>query len=142
MEKYFTSVKFRSILTNRLTIGSLFQHKDQLPDHMSSSIIYCYGCLQCGSRYVGASSRNFYIRVREHAGLSYRTGVPLSCPSQSSIRDHATSCGVLVISRDFSIIGNVPSSVIELRIFESLFIHKLQPPLNSTVSAYPLKVVC
>ena len=141
MEKYFPSIKFRAILTNRFTIGSLFQHKDKLPDHMRSSIIYSYGCPQCGSRYVGSSSRNFYIRVREHAGLSYRTGVPLSCPSQSSIRDHATSCGVPVVSKDFSILGNVSSNLIELRILESLYIHKLKPPLNSTVSAYPLKVV-
>ena len=42
--------------------------------------------------------------------------------------------------RDFWIISNHPFNVTELRIFESLFIHKLKPPLNSTISAHPLHI--
>ena len=58
LSRYFSDIKFNSILTNKGTIGSLFKHKDQLPSRMRSSVIYKYCCPQCGSFYVGSSSSN------------------------------------------------------------------------------------
>ena len=57
---------------------------------MLSSLVYKYVCPRCELR--GSTSRNLLTRVAEHAGVSYRTGVPLSNPPHSSTRDHNLEC--------------------------------------------------
>ena len=78
----------------------------------------------------------------EHSGVSYRTGQTLSRPPQSSIRDHAISCNSThhIHPDNFNILGT-SRNLTELRILESLFIHKEKPSLNNTLSAFLLQIV-
>ena len=92
IEKYFPNFKFRIILVNRLTIGSFFRYKDRLPSTVQSSLVYEFSCVQCASRYVGSTHRNLYMRVAEHAGVSFRTKVPLTSPPYSAVREHLEQC--------------------------------------------------
>ena len=55
---------------------------------MRSAVAYIYQCPKCGAQYVGSTNRNLSTRAAEHAGVSVRTGLPLSQPCQSHIRDH------------------------------------------------------
>ena len=139
--KYFTNHQFHIILTNNFTIGSLFNYKDRLNKGMTASAIYKWSCPNCRAHYIGSSSRNLYVRAAEHAGLSYRTGQPLSSPPQSSIRDHAVICNSIqyINSDHFQIIGTSKNTT-ELRILESIFIKRENPPLNNTFSAFPLRI--
>ena len=109
---------------------------------MTASAVYKWSCPNFRAHYIGSSSRNLYVRAAEHAGLSYSTGQPLSSPPQSSIRDHAVICNSsqYINSDDFQIIGT-SKNTIELRILESIFIKKENPPLNNTFSAFPLRIV-
>ena len=108
---------------------------------MRSAVAYKYQCPKCGAQYVGSTIRNLSTRAAEHAGVSVRTGLPLSQPCQSHIRDHVISCNSNQISLDhFSIIGT-NSNICELRILESLHIFQIKPQLNSMQSAYPLSIV-
>ena len=76
------------------------------------------------------------------AGISVRTGVPLSQPSQSHIRDHLLTCGGPQIALNhFEIIGTWNNNSLELRFFESLHIAKIKPSLNCMKSAYTLPLV-
>ena len=90
--------------------------------------------------YVGSTSRTLKVRASEHRGISSRTGMPLTKPPQSSIRDHCEQCSGDVLFSDFSIISS-HSGWLDLRISESLFIHKIKPDLNDMQSAFPLKIV-
>ena len=51
-------------------------------------VVYKYGCPKCGDQYVGSTVRSLATRTAEHAGISVRTGLPLSQPPQSQIREH------------------------------------------------------
>ena len=95
LRQYFPDYSSNIILVNRFTIGSLFRHKDTLNKGMLSAVVYKYVCPACGAQYVGSTTRSLATRAAEHAGISVRTGVPLSQPSQSHIRDHLTCGGPL-----------------------------------------------
>ena len=131
----FSTIKFNIILVNHQPVGSLFKHKDTLNKGMRSAVAYIYQCPKCGAQYVGWTIRNLSTRAAEHAGVSVRTGLPLSQPSQYHIRDHAISCNSNQINLDhFSIIG-MNDNICELRILESLHIFQIKLQLNSMQSA-------
>ena len=65
------------------------------------------------------TTRSLATRAAEHAEISVRTGVPLSQPSQSHIRDHLLTCGGPQIALNhFEIIGTCNNNSLELRILE------------------------
>ena len=143
LNKYFIKCNFRIVLVNKFTIGNFFNFKDKLPLSMLSSVVYHFSCANnnCASgAYVGMTSRNLYKRVAEHAGRSFRTGVPLTQPPHSSIREHTSSnlCNSPININNFKII-NSSSNPTDLRILESLHIFKLKPPLNNSNSSFPLQ---
>ena len=108
-----------------------------------SSVVYNYTCPHCEARYVGSTLRTLHIRTSEHAGRSHRTQRPLSCPPQSSIRDHVEqSCDQFspITVDNFNIIGSTKDKI-SLRILESLHILNTKPVLNDTNSAFPLNIV-
>ena len=81
-------------------------------------------------------------RAVEHAGVSVRTGVPLSQPSQSHIRDYYFICGGPQIALNhFEIIGTCNNNSLELRILESLHIANIKPSLNCMKSVCLLSLV-
>ena len=137
--KFIPDRTFSFILCNRNTIGSLFPYKDRLPTHMLSSVIYEFCCSQCESGYVGMTSRNLYMRVAEHVGKSFRTGVPLSSPPHSAVREHTVSCDSRLRSSDFKVLASA-SSTLDLKILESLYILKTKPKLNNMQCSYPLSI--
>ena len=63
-------------------------------------------------------------------------GSLLTVPPHSNIRQHALSCGVPVSIDNFKVMGNSKFPT-DLRILESLFIHKL----NDAQSSFPLHIV-
>ena len=79
-------------------------------------------------------------RVAEHAGRSYRTRVRLAHPPHSVVREHADGCDAGVVLDNFSIL-NSTSSLLNLRILESLYIFRNNPKLNNTQSCFPLEIV-
>lgn len=141
ISKYFLNLSVKIVLINNFRIGSFFHFKDSIPKALRSSLIYEYSCPLCGSAYVGMTTRNLYMRVAEHRGRSYRTGVPLATPPHSSIRHHAdTMCPGPVSIDNFSI-RNSANNFNSLRILESLVINQRRPDLNLTASSYPLEIV-
>ena len=140
LHKFFPDVDFHIILVNNLKIGSFFNFKDKLQLAMLSSLVHKFNCARCASEYVGSTIRTLHTRVAEHAGRSFHTGSLLLVPPHANIRQHALSCGVPVSIDNFKAMGNTKFHT-DLRILESLFIHKLKPKLHDAQSVFPLRIV-
>ena len=107
---------------------------------MRASLVYKFSCAQCAATYIGSTGRILRTRVAEHAGRSYRTVVRLAHHPHSAVREHAEGCDVCVVLDNFSIL-NSTSSLLDLRILESLYIFIHKPRLNNTQSCFPLEIV-
>ena len=140
--RHFPQMDVKIVLSNKLTIGSLFPVKEVLPKMMCSSVIYHFKCESegCASSYVGSTERALHDRVCEHKGISHRTGQSLTDPKYSSIAEHAKTCSNAIQDSSFSIIGKCREGN-SLRLLESVFIKHLQPDLNNTDSAVPLHII-
>ena len=139
INRFFPQVDFKCIFVNRNTIGSFFPFKDQIPLMVSPKIIYKYLCGQCNSSYVGETRRHFISRICEHKGISPRTNVPFANPPFSNIREHALNCNHPIKIDNFSVLARCQDY--DLRLLESIFIHKLSPNLNNQTSACPLNIL-
>ena len=98
LSKFYSYMDLRVILTNKNTIGSLFRFKDQVPMACRSSVVYLFSCASCDASYIGSTKRSLHCRVEQHLGRSYRTGIWLSRPDPSLIRNHVGSCNTTVCS--------------------------------------------
>ena len=72
--------------------------------------------------------------------FSFRSGVPLTSPPHSVVRDHSELCSTNVDINNFKVLAT-SSNEINVKILESLHILKSKPGLNSQLSSYPLLVV-
>ena len=107
---------------------------------LTSSVVYKYCCSRCGSGcYVGSTIRTLYMRISEHAGLSYRTDKQLSNPEKSAILEHSKTCNSVVKAEDFEILGGEKFSL-HLRMLETMHINSDRPNLNDMNSAFKLLV--
>ena len=139
LAKFYPFVNPKIVLRNKRTIGTFFRYKDKLPKPNHSGVVYNYSCASCQASYVGSTYQRLFTRVAQHQGKSHRTGQMLSTPPASSIRDHVLSCNDPLTIGNFDILAK-NSSFPDLRILESLYIHRLRPQINDTSSAYPLNL--
>jgi hypothetical protein len=132
----------RLILVNPLRISSFFGHKDRLPTGISASVVYEFCCARGSApvSYIGSTKRHLFQRIAEHAGVSFRSGRPLSHPPHSSIREHSEKCSCNISIDSFTILGSAKNEL-DLRILESLFIHRKRPQLNEMLSSHPLRIL-
>ena len=93
-----------------------------------SSVVYLYSCGQCTSSYVGQTSKQLKVRVSQHKGWSFRTNNPLATPEKSNILHHSLTTNPPITLENFKILASC--DIFDLRLLESLFIHKLKPSLN------------
>ena len=138
IERHIPAISLKLIPKNPLTIGSLFPPKERLGSLMTSNVIYRFNCPRCDlGTYVGSTRRLLKVRIDSHKGISYRTGVKLTNPEFSNIRDHTTKCKHEINYKDFEIIGKASNDHL-LAVMESLFIKQIVPHLNTQTSATPL----
>ena len=89
--------------------------------------------------YVGQTSKQLKVRVSQHKGGSFRTNNPLSNPEKNNILDHSLTANHPIIIENFKILTSCDR--FDLRLLESLFIHKLKPSLNDQHSLTDLLIV-
>ena len=126
---FYPQVRLRVIFKSSYSIGSFFNIKDKIPDDLRSSIIYQYKCDDCNVSYVGKCIRHKIARVREHLGLSPRTGNHLVRPPNSAIREHREATGHQILKENFSVLASSPNDT-ELTIMEALYQKQLKPSLG------------
>ena len=138
VHKHMPAVNLKLIPKNPLTIGSLFPAKTRLDPLMTSGVVYRFDCPRCDlGTYIGSTRRLLKVRADSHRGVSYRTGVQLTNPEFSNIREHSKKCKHKINYKDFKIMGKASNDLL-LSILESLFIKQTVPQLNTQTSATPL----
>ena len=132
--------EFKLVFIYRATtrLRTLFAFKDRIPAYLSSGIIYKYTCSRCKSTYIGESKRHTKRRFCEHMGISTLTGKPLKGQNSTTVNDHAKQCKSETSLDDFCLLGRDNSSKTNLRIKESLFIHRDKPEINIQGNSIPL----
>ena len=112
------------ILWKTKKIKSLFNNKDK--NKHPSHIVY-HGTCNCGSDYVGETSRNLEERIREHEDITR-----FSEPARHLALNPSHSFSWKAIAPAFSWTFR--------RIIESLLIAKFRPNLNKQVQAFSLSL--
>ena len=138
IKMYYPQVKLNLIFTNDFKIANFFKFKDRIPDPLRSSVVYKYTCNRCNSIYVGMTSRHLSTRIAEHLGVSFRSGLALTSPPFSQIRNHINESpdqhhNYNLNKEQFEIITSANSKY-DLIIKESLIIKTLRPNLNNIES--------
>ena len=128
-------MEFRFVFSNNFTIGSFFRTKDRVPDSVSSNLVYKFQCPNCHVRYLGVTTRSFKIRITEHLGKSYRTGLYLGRMPFSAIRNHSLDEDHPFSEMDFTILARFSNSEDAL-LGEKILISKQNPELNIYIYIY------
>ncbi len=139
LKQYSNDYSSRIAFSNNFTIGAFFNIKDRMPDALCSHVVYGFSCPTCHSGYVGSTSRNLIIRTCEHRGISFRTNRQFISPSISNIRSHSLTHDHVYENNYFKILYKA-RDIHELRLAESLLIHKNRPSLNDYGAAVQLQV--
>jgi len=91
LQNHYPQIKFMFVFTNTNNIAKFLKQPMRCNSDMCSNVVYLFTCPCCQARYVGSTSRWLRHRILEHKGKSVRTGLPLSNPSFSAIREHSFS---------------------------------------------------
>ena len=135
---HFPEFKVIFIYKASTRLRNLFRFKDPIPKYLTSNIIYQFQCNRCNSIYIGESIRHTKKRFSEHLGLSALTGKTLKGQNSTTVKDHIDDCKPNASMDDFRIIGRDNTSRTNLRIKESLFIHRDCPSINIQGNSIPL----
>ena len=108
-KRFYPQINLHLSFKNYFSIGSLFSHKDKIPSSMRSNMVYSYNYNQCSDSYYGETSCHLRTCIAEHRGLSYLTGILLTSPPHSNIRDHALLIGHDISTNSFKIIFSTNS---------------------------------
>ena len=105
---------------------------------LASSVVYQYTCRQCSTTYIGETKTQLRFRISQHKGISFRTDRTLSSFVSSKIYEHAFDSNHLISEDSFNILSN--STIFDVKVLESLYIHKLQPNLNDYNSSFDFHI--
>ena len=130
VKECYPQVSLKVVFRPSNTIGQWFRYKDRIPDALQSSIVYEYKCSRCSASYIGQTKRQLRVRIAEHRGESYRTGLPISKPSFSAIRNCCEPSGHQINKSDFSVMFAANDDRTRL-LAESLLIRDRHPTLGT-----------
>ena len=128
-DNFYPQLRLRVIFKPSYCIGRFFNIKDKIPEDLRSNIIYQYMCGSCKASYVGKCIRHKIARVREHQGLSPRTGNYLATPPYSAIREHREATDHPILVKNFTVLAT-SSNETELLIMEALYQKQKLPSLG------------
>ena len=129
-QSVYWSVAVKVCFTSKPMFRS--SHKDCLPSHLLSNVIYHFQC-PCGSGYVGKTTQRLETRIQQHVPASLinpRNNKQPAC-SDSSIGRHLLSnreCLDQYSKECFTIIKKARNDAV-LHVLEPIFIKKLKPAL-------------
>ena len=138
LKEHLPRIKFRFVYRASTRIRNLFNFKDRIPSYIRSGVVYQFTCASCNAVYIGETNRHTKTRLCEHMGISALTGNSSKTKVDSHIRNHLLQCQSTITKDCFKIIGSDNTSEINLKIKESLFIHRDKPSINVQKTSFPL----
>ena len=79
------------------------------------------------------------VRICQYRGISFRTEASYSSPWFSNIRNHLSENDHSKMTENFKIISS--SNKFDIRILESIFIHRESPTLKDQASSFKLTIL-
>ena len=140
MGEFYPQISLRVVYSDGNTIGNRFNFKDKVSKLCMSNIVYKYTCEFCKEFYIGKTCRQFRNRIREHQGLTVRTGKPCAegCEVFSEVRRHCHEVHHCKVNPDcFEILAKLRNGN-DLEHLESLFQRSLQPKIINQCQSVPL----
>ena len=140
LEDFYPQVSLQMVFSDSDTMGNNFQFKDKISKLCMPNIIYKYTCELCKEFYIGKTCRQFRCRIREHCGLTVRTGKACSqgCEVFSEIRNHCGQGHHIKVNPDcFQILARLRCEN-DLELLESLYQRSLKPKIINKVQSVPL----
>ena len=118
------------IVFNSFKIKQYFCYKDRVPTDLKSNLVYKFSCQECGSCYIGETSRHFKTRIDNH----------LKSDKNSHIFKHLNNNARCLnsVSKDSFKILDIANNSFDLKIKEALHIHWDKPSLNAQVKHFAL----
>ena len=155
VQKTFNSVTLRTVFSTRPILPT--NHKDILPIHQRSNVIYKFTCKRCDCAYIGRTTQRLGDRISEHVPKAFRNVkrraeddeersssynlrrkkpvcyLNAYIPSyvESAVGMHLLenpSCAESYNNSDFSILAQSRSQY-HLNILEAMYINSLKPEL-------------
>ena len=115
-----------NIVYSTVKVGSFFRLKSRTPETLLSRVVYKFTCLgDPSTAYVGVCSRFVIERIREH--LAYWRKSPTAVGKHIS---KCQACQHATLSPDHFKIMKVCRNKFDAKIFEALYIKKLNPKIN------------
>ena len=140
MGDFYPQVALRIVYSDGNTIGNRFNFKDKVSKLCMSNIVYKYTCEFCKEFYIGKTCRQFRNRIREHQGLTVRTGKPSAPGGEvfSEIRKHCRGVHLTNVNPDsFEILAKLRNEN-DLEYLESLYQRSLRPKIINQCQSVPL----
>ena len=126
-------------LKNNFKIGLFLKKAGNMPQLLSSSVVYKCTCECSEESYIGSTKPQLFCRCAQHFGGFHRTGRLLTSPVKSSIRAHSEALDHRLKLSNFTIVNSCNDST-DLRILESLYITRLKLHLNEQQLAGSLHI--
>ena len=141
--KYFPQCKIQVIFKCNNRFQSFLGFKDKIPNNLRSHILYRYTCNSCKAICIGKTRRHYLVRVFEHLGISLKTHKKYTYnpnnKCNSAILKHVNCQKCVGDVQNFKIIGSATNDF-QLKIKESLLIHKNKPKINGADQSVPLEL--
>ena len=126
------TANLKLVFTSR-KISSYFSLKDTLPIHSTSYVVYKFICSNCNVCYIGETTKQFSVRVKEH----------LVTDKNSAIYKHLNkdnTCKECCNRESFKIIDRA-STEYQLRIKEAFYIQKYKCELNKQTKSINVELL-
>ena len=83
----FDYCKLQIVFKNKTRLVDIFHFKDQIPNDLTSGVVYKFQCGLCNESYYGECVRHWNVRIGEHIGISLLTKKQVK-PKNSSIANY------------------------------------------------------
>ena len=139
LKNYYHQIQLNIALFNYNTLNKMFPFKDKIPNLCCCCVIYEYRCDQCPSSYIGETQKQLKYRIFQQKGVSSCTGNRLTFPPNSNVHQHVLDFDHHIKLENFKFVNK--SNKYEIKIVESILIHKLDSNLNDRGSSFPLSIL-
>ena len=126
----------QKVFKNKIRLGNNFHFKDQIPNDLTSAVLYKFQCGPCNESYYGDCVRHLNVRTGEHIGITPLTRKQVK-PKYSSVINNLTLCNHSASYDDFGILTRENEKFL-LELKERLLIMRDKPSLNRNITSTPL----
>ena len=133
IKKYCKPTTNLKLLFTSTKISSYFSLKDAIERHRTPNVVYKFVCANCNVCYIGETTKQYNVRVKEHLLTDKGSAVYKHLHSNDTCKECCTCESFEIIDR--------ASTEYQLRVKEAFYIQKYQPELNKQSKSIKVELV-